>query len=960
MSDPAANKLRKLSPTEREEQLFGAAADIIKKEREHIAGPDHETVEWWGIGLSGGGIRSASLALGVLQSLAEHDLLRRFHFISTVSGGGYLGSSLQWWWSQGRLAAKKPTDAPRPELQTSETSKTQTPRDLLYYISIVLGNLRSSLPRWRSQGQPQASVASKPAKTPSDPPSPELLTCSAPKVETPANPTPPQNAEALKPNDDDPRFYGTRPHDFPYGLAHPSRQGGAQAASLDPKPELILSFLRAHSSYLIPGHGLTMWSMVGVLLRTITIAIATWLPLLTLAMGGLFLLDHFLEIGAKALSLQSPFGNAMPVAWRDFFEKVPPELEVFRYRAIFAVLLLLSYILACTFISAAIVFSLLSRAPQDPTTPRTRTGAVISCLAVLALFFSTFVTFNSLDASMIFVLMTATIFAVVLALTLVADLRTDPNLSPSYMLRRWLETTIGRLLPITVVLLALGTIPFAPYYIAKHTGGGTFTGIFSVAAGVASALYGYYTFLRNIIPGVVGQITATAGAIIYLYATIVFAYILILMLIHPQSFANDTISKCLQIGIPLSMLIAVAIATWSNINFVGLHRFYRDRLMEAFMPTTTSVKAMTTMTSPVADSLSVAALADLSKYNPKSGSGLPYPIINANVILSNDPHQKYASRGGDNFIITPLYVGSTATGWQPTEHYLAMNGPLTLPSAMAASGAAASASAGYIGTGITTNPFVSAVMSLLNIRLGLWIGNPMFESSTKRYNIPTFLNPGLWSGVLQQGHTYDSGYLELTDGGHFENLALYELVRRRTKVILIVDGEADPQMGLSSLVSATRRIEEDFGARLEFADGMGPPRLMMYPQRGDDPRYPSDARYAAAPFIIGKLTYDHATEKDGILIYVKSTLIQQMDFKTAGYLALNPDFPHQSTVDQFFNSAQFDAYRCLGYESAEFALSALKGSPALNDYPNLQNALATSKAGTASPPPKITLPPNID
>jgi hypothetical protein len=65
-----------------------------------------------------------------------------------------------------------------------------------------------------------------------------------------------------------------------------------------------------------------------------------------------------------------------------------------------------------------------------------------------------------------------------------------------------------------------------------------------------------------------------------------------------------------------------------------------------------------------------------------------------------------------------------------------------------------------------------------------------------------------------------SGYLELTDGGHFENLALYELVRRRTKLILIVDGEADPKISLSSLVSTIRRIEEDFGATLEFEEGM--------------------------------------------------------------------------------------------------------------------------------------------
>jgi hypothetical protein len=929
MSDPAAKELAKLSPAQREKKLLGDAKDVIDSERKHIAGPGHADVEWWGIGLSGGGIRSASLALGVLQSLAEHDLLRRFHFISTVSGGGYLGLSLQWWWSQGRLPAP---------------------------------------------------VAAAAAKKPADPLGPGLQPSGTPTTETSGKAAPRPNTDAPEPSDAL-RLYGTGRHDFPYGPAHPSQPQGnpqpqdvapprdaakpqdrAKQVTLDPKPDLILSFLRAHSSYLIPGHGLTMWSMIGVLLRTIIIAIATWLPLLTLAMGGLFLLDQLLEIGTRYLSLQSPFGNAMPIMWQDYFEKVPPELEVFRYRAIFAVLLLLSYILACAFVGAAIVFALVSRSPQDSARQRSKTAAVIWSLVVIVLFSSTFATFNALDPSVVFILVTTTIFATVAAVTLVADLRTDPNLNSSYMLRRWLETTIGKMLPITVVLLALGTIPFAPYYVAKHIGGGTATGIFSIAAGVASALYGYYTFLRNIIPGVIGQIVATAGAIIYLYATIVFSYVFVLMLIHPQSFANDTFGIGLRIGIPLSMLVAVAIAVWSNINFVGLHRFYRDRLMEAFMPTTASVEAMTTMTSPVADGLSVAALADLSKYDPKSEAGLPFPIINANVILSNDPHQKYGSRGGDNFIITPLHVGSTATGWRRIVPYIEMNGPLTLPSAMAASGAAASASAGYIGSGITTNPFVSAVMSLLNIRLGLWVGNPIFESSKKRYNIPTFLNPGLWSGVLQQGHTYDSGYLELTDGGHFENLGLYELVRRRTRVILIVDGEADPQMGLSSLVSATRRIEEDFKAKLDFADGMGPPRLMMYPERDDgtDPRYPSTARYAAAPFIVGKLTYDHPTEKDGILIYVKSTLIQQMDFKTAGYLALNPDFPHQSTVDQFFNSAQFDAYRCLGYESAEFALSALKDSPALNGYPALQQALAAPVAGIALPPRKTTVRPDTD
>jgi hypothetical protein len=114
---------------------------------------------------------------------------------------------------------------------------------------------------------------------------------------------------------------------------------------------------------------------------------------------------------------------------------------------------------------------------------------------------------------------------------------------------------------------------------------------------------------------------------------------------------------------------------------------------------------------------------------------------------------------------------------------------------------------------------------------------------------------------------------------------------------------------------------------------------MMYPKQ----RYPADARYTTAPFMLGKLSYRHKKEKDGLLIYFKSTLIEQMDFPTAGYLASNPEFSHQSTVDQFFDPAQFDAYRCLGYESAELALSTLKNKK-IGDHPELKNAL-TARSG---------------
>jgi hypothetical protein len=144
------------------------------------------------------------------------------------------------------------------------------------------------------------------------------------------------------------------------------------------------------------------------------------------------------------------------------------------------------------------------------------------------------------------------------------------------------------------------------------------------------------------------------------------------------------------------------------------------------------------------------------------------------------------------------------------------------------------------------------------------------------------------------------------------------LVRRKLAIILVVDGEEDPTISLRSLVSATRRIEEDFGTTLSLFDGRGPERLLIHP---DDHGYPADVRYAQAPFVVGRLTYADKTE--GVLIYIKATLIKGIDFTTAGYLASNPAFPHQSTIDQFFTPDQFDAYRYLGYEIALQSISSL-------------------------------------
>lgn len=99
--------------------------------------------------------------------------------------------------------------------------------------------------------------------------------------------------------------------------------------------------------------------------------------------------------------------------------------------------------------------------------------------------------------------------------------------------------------------------------------------------------------------------------------------------------------------------------------------------------------------------------------------------------------------------------------------------------------------------------------------------------------------------------------------------------------------------------------------------GKGPERLMMYERKG----YPAGIKTAKSPFVVGRIAYDDGTV--GTLIYIKSTLIEGMEFTTSGYLAANPTFPHQSTIDQFFDPDQFDAYRYLGYDIGRRVIDSL-------------------------------------
>src|SRR5665213_3645159 len=246
-----------------------AAIGINRAER--LGEPD---APWSGIGLSGGGIRSASFCLGVLQALAETDLLRRFDYISSVSGGGYIATSLQWWWG--------------------------TPR-----------------------GDDDSASECPPSRYP----------------------------------------FGLGLSDFPYGPARPDPGFIGPPAPTHRRGMENLAFLRAHSSYLTPGHGLTFWSILGVLLRTILISSLTWLPMLAACFVVLSAFGYGLGWLFDVVRVPSPFFGVLPVRWTETCNK--DLICHLSYPALYALGLWAVYIITAIVLASALLFALVSRAPQD-------------------------------------------------------------------------------------------------------------------------------------------------------------------------------------------------------------------------------------------------------------------------------------------------------------------------------------------------------------------------------------------------------------------------------------------------------------------------------------------------------------------------------------------------------------------------------------------------------------------
>ena len=452
---------------------------------------------------------------------------------------------------------------------------------------------------------------------------------------------------------------------------------------------------------------------------------------------------------------------------------------------------------------------------------------------------------------------------------------------------------IGRMLKLSLTCLVFGSLPNLTnwideisYYVA---GGSTFFG-------TVVGLWQYKKAQnKEKSTGISSDLLIYGGAFALFYGVLFFAYLAAYNIFLDRNHNMES-----PIGFLFLAILTVIFGRFVNLNFIGPHHIWRNRLMEAFMPNKDAVENNAWQPATEADGALMEDMCD--KNNPK-----PYHIVNTNVILANSPKVDYSGRGGDNFIISPLYCGSDATGWKQTKIFQKnKTRGITLATAMATSAAALNPSAGVSGEGVTRNVVVSMLLSMLNLRLGYWTSNP---SKTNTIGSPNFFVPGLTSEILRFGLSETSRNLQLSDGGHYENLAFYELIRRKLDLIIVSDGGADPNFNFDDLANGIEKVRVDFGAKISFMDDYKVDLIL--PGTSGDTHYQKKYDIAKRGFAFADIKY--ADGKKGVLVYLKLAMIEDLPTDVFSYKGINPSFPHQSTSDQFFDEKQFEAYRELGY-----------------------------------------------
>ena len=354
------------------------------------------------------------------------------------------------------------------------------------------------------------------------------------------------------------------------------------------------------------------------------------------------------------------------------------------------------------------------------------------------------------------------------------------------------------------------------------------------------------------------------------------------------------------LGLLALCVVLAGVAAWcADVNRFSLHGVYRNRLVRCYLgasrprPSRLGSERLPgeRRPDPVTefDPDDDLALSDL-RVGRTDGYDGPFLIVNTALNLVHGDRLDWQERKAESFVLTPLYCGSEDTGYRPTAG--GYGGDVSLGTAVTLSGAAASPNMGY-----HSSPAVTALLTVFNARLGAWLGNPASPTRWRR--------PGPKLGFLHLfrelfGWTRaGGGYVYLSDGGHFENLGGYELIRRRCQYVIVSDAGQDPAHSFEDLGNLIHKCRIDLGIAIDID-------LDAVRRSGGN-----RCRWHCA---IGRIRYDLVDEKamPGTLVYLKPSLTGDEPADVLHYSESHADFPHHTTADQFFDESDLESYRALG------------------------------------------------
>jgi hypothetical protein len=253
---------------------------------------------------------------------------------------------------------------------------------------------------------------------------------------------------------------------------------------------------------------------------------------------------------------------------------------------------------------------------------------------------------------------------------------------------------------------------------------------------------------------------------------------------------------------------------------------------------------------------------------------------------------------------------------------------LTVQAAVAISGAAFASAAGRATRWYTT------LLAVTGLRLGTWLPNPAF---VQRWNEAKanddWTRPGLpklrrLSYLLREvlgSHRYTDRLLQITDGGHYENLGLVDTLRRRCTEIYCIDASGDRPPTAGTFEQAITLAYAELGVRIvldeeawRLVPGGGTPIPPHDPLSRLNKRL-SDRAVATATICYPPESGLPPDQRHGVLVFAKALLTPDMSYQLLSYAARHPVFPHDTTGDQFFDDDKYTAYSALGREIGEDA-----------------------------------------